>query len=352
MPGVLANGRFAALALLALGAIGLWAAGGRARHLALPVLSDPSLPSPPPSPLAEAPPCAVQELGRVPARPTALLRSRDGGLWVGTFDQGVWRIAGDAAQEVPGLEGRERFVNALGEVDGLVWAGTQRGAIGFERGARAFSALSGSAVTALAPAPGTLVAGTSRGVALLSRLGTRRVALEGAAAGPRATSIAVGAETLWVGTADGVVAAPLVAVLRGAAAARTIPLVFGDPPARTNVVVALAALGTSAAAGTDDGGLALVAPDAKVSALRLDAPRANEVNPGAAAAAPGLVAFGTQGAGLLLARAEAGRLSAARAAGLAAASVSALARDGDGLLVGTAEGDVLELRCHGLLAGR
>src|SRR5512144_1882242 len=168
------------LGLGALGAAGLSAAGGRARHLALPVLSDPSLPPPAPSPLPEAPPCAVRELGRVPARPTALLRARDG-LWVGTFDQGAWRIAGDAAQEVPGLEGRERFVNALGEVDGLVWAGTQRGAIGFR----------GVAVTALAPARGGLVAGTARGVALLSRAGTRTVALEGAAGDLRVTSLAV-----------------------------------------------------------------------------------------------------------------------------------------------------------------
>src|SRR5512142_3069254 len=150
------------LALGALGAAGLSAAGGRARHLALPVLADPSLPPPAPSPLPEAPPCALRELGRVPARPTALLRARDG-LWVGTFDQGVWRIVGDAAQEVPGLEGRERFVNSLGQQDGLVWAGTQRGAIGFDGGRRAFTALGGAAVTALAPARGILVAGTSRG---------------------------------------------------------------------------------------------------------------------------------------------------------------------------------------------
>ena len=55
-------------------------------------------------------------------------RERLGALWVGTFDQGVWRIAGDSAQEVRGLEGRERFVNALAQADGLVWAGTQLGA--------------------------------------------------------------------------------------------------------------------------------------------------------------------------------------------------------------------------------
>ncbi len=334
-----------ALAALALGALALSAAGDRARHLALPVLSDPSLPSPAPSPLAEAPACAVRELGRVPARPTALLRARDGALWVGTFDQGVWRIAGDAAQEVPGLEGRERFVNALGEVDGLVWAGTQRGAIGFESGARAFTALLGTGVTALAPVPGGLVAGTSRGIALLSRRGTRRVALEGAAAEPRVTALAAGAETLWIGTADGALAAPLDAVLRGSTQARSIPLVFGDPPARTNVVVALAVLGAGAVAGTDDGGLVLVRSDGGVSALLLDVARANEVNPGAAAPLPGAAALGTQGAGLLLARERDGRLFAARAAGFSSASVSALARDGGALLVGTEEGAVLRIRC-------
>ena len=318
---------------------------GRARHLALPIFSDPSLPGAPSSPLGDGPRCATRELGRVPARPTALLRADDGALWVGTFDQGVWRMAGNAAQEVPGLAGRERFVNALAEMEGLVWAGTQRGAVAFEGGARAFSALSGAAVTALAPAPGALVAGTSRGVALISRRGTRWVALEGVASEPRVTAVAAAAGIVWVGTADGILAAPLDAVLRSSAPARPIPLVFGEPPARTNVVVALAPLGQHAVAGTDDGGLVLVGPDGKVSALRLDLPRANEVNPGSAAAAAGGAALGTQGAGLLLARELGGRLVAVRAGGLPSASVSALAPDGDALLAATEDGIVLRVRC-------
>jgi hypothetical protein len=333
------------LALLSLAGLGLASAGGRARHLALPVLSDPSLPAAPPSPLADPPRCMVEELGRVPARPTALLRAGDGAIWVGTFDRSVWRITGEAAQEVPGLEGRERFVNALAESDGLVWAGTQRGAVAFEGGRRAFTALAGAGVTAFAHAGGALVAGTSRGLAVLSRRGARWVKLEGAAAEPRVTALAAGAEVLWAGTSDGVLAVPLTAALSGRAAARWIPLVFGEPPARTNVVVALAPLGAGAVAGTDDGGLVLVAPDGRASALLFDVARANEANPGAAAALPGAAALGTQGAGLLLARERGGRLTAARAAGFPSASASAVARDGDALLAGTEEGAVLRVRC-------
>ncbi len=333
-----------ALGAMALAGVALGGVDGRARHLALPVLSDPSLPAAPPSPLADGPRCAVRELGRVPARPTALLRSADGALWVGTFDQGIWRIAGDAAQEVPGLEGRERFVNALAEVDGLVWVGTQRGVVAFEGSARALTAIAGTAVTALAPARDSLVAGTSRGLALISRRGARWIALEGATS-PRVTALTVGAETLWAGTADGLLAVPLDPALRGAAAARSIPLVFGEPPAQTNVVVALAPLGHRAVAGTDDGGLVLVTPDGRVSALRLDLARANEANPGAAVTLAGVVAMGTQGAGLLLAHEVDGHLVAARPAAFPLASVSALARDGDVLLAGAADGAVLEIRC-------
>jgi len=343
------------LGVVSLAVLGVAGAEGRARHLALPVLSDPSLPRAPAAPLGEAPPCAVRELGRVPARPTALLRASDGALWVGTFDQGVWRVdrhgGGDAAQEVPGLEGRGRFVNALAEMDGLIWAGTQRGAVAFQGGTRAFTALSGVAVTALVPARGALLAGTSRGVAVLSRQGARWLALEGAPSPLRVTSLAADLDTLWAGTADGLVAAPLDAALGGTAAARSIPLVFGDPPARTNVVVALATLGERALVGTDDGGLVLVGPDGQVSALRLDVVRANEASPGAAAAIPGAAAVGTQGAGLILARDLGGRLAAARPAAFPAANVSALARDGDVLLAGTADGAVLELRC-GIRADR
>lgn len=335
----------AAVALLSFAAIGVAATGGRARHLALPVLSDPSLPAPPASPLGGARPCAIEHVGRVPARATALLRAGDGATWVGTFDGGVWRVDGDAAQEVPGLEGRERFVNALAEADGLVWAGTQRGAVAFEGAARALTTLEGMGVTALVPAGGALAAGTSRGVAILSRRGARWVRLGDRVEPLRVTALAAGVDALWIGTSDGVLAVSLASAVAGSAHARSIPLVFGEPPARTNVVVALAALGDRAVAGTDDGGLVLVGRDGRVSALLLDVARANEVNPGAAAAFAGATALGTQGAGLLLARERAGRLEATRTAGLPSASVSALARDGDALLVGTDDGAVLRVRC-------
>jgi hypothetical protein len=166
----------------------------------------------------------------------------------------------------------------------------------------------------------------------------------------RPTALAASAGRLWIGTASGVYALPL-ASLEAPLLARTArwhPLVFGEPPAETNVVTALAPLADGAVAGTDDGGLVLVRADGRVSAARFADARANEVSPGAAAVAPdGAVLAGTQGGGVLVARPGPAGLEVVRAGGLGRREVSAVARAPGGALVGTADGAVVRIACGG-----
>lgn len=344
----------AALAALAAASVAAaaWRERARVRHLALPVLADPSAAPAPGLPLPEGPPCAAEEVARAGARVSALLEARGGELWIGTFDRGVLRAPapGLPPEPVPGLAGRQLFVNALAEHDGLVWIATQGGLVAFDGARRALAVLEGEAVAALAVARGRLVAGGARG---LHRVGVVGGAEPLEVAGPsgeplRPTALAAAGGHLWIGTASGAYALPL-ASLEAPLLARTArwhPLVFGSPPAETNVVTALAPLGDGAVAGTDDGGLVLVAPDGRVAAVRFADARANEVNPGAAAPGPdGAVLAGTQGAGVLVARPGAAGLEVARAGGLGRLAASAVAPAAGGALVGTADGRVLRVAC-------
>jgi hypothetical protein len=329
---------------------GAWRAPGRARHLAIPVLSDPSSPEPPPVELREGPRCAVREVARAGARVTALLVASDGALHVGTFDAGVLRVPPEGGDAVPvALAGRERFVNALAEHEGLVWAATQGGVVALDGERRVLALLRDDAVTALAPAGTALYAGTGRGV---FRVSAEDGAVPVDAAGPsgeplRVSALVASGGRLWIGTSSGAYAIPLAEVEAPllARTARWHPLVFGDPPARTNVVTALAPLAGGVVAGTDDGGAVRIGAGGLVAAARLAEPRANEVNPGAVAALQGGAALlGTQGGGLLLVRASAEGLSVSR---VADGEISAVHVPGDGgdPLVGTAAGAVLAVSC-------
>jgi hypothetical protein len=348
-PIVAAAGAFAALALSA----GLWRERERARHLALPVAEDPSLPAPPPLPLPEGAPCDVEELARVGARVTALLRAADGDLWIGTFEDGLVRRDAAGEEQAPPLEGRERFVNALAEHDGLVWAGTQGGLLAFDADRRVLSLLAGEGVTALVRARGALYAGTARGLHRVGVDGALRVEATGPAGEPlRVTALAAAGGLLWIGTASGAYTLPLAAVEAPLLqrTARWHPLVFGEPGAETNVVTALAPLGGGVVAGTDDGGVVRLDASGEVAALRFADARANEVNPGAAAAIAGAALLGTQGGGLLLVRA--GALDVVRPRGLARGEISAVAPTAGGALVGDAEGSVRGVRCAAPAAAR
>jgi ligand-binding sensor domain-containing protein len=327
-------------------AAGLYAARGRARHLAVPVLVDPSLAPAPPDPLAEAGDAGAVEVARVGARVTALLESAEGELWIGTYDAGIAVRTPSGELRAQELAGRERLVNALAEHDGLVWAATQGGLLAFDGERRVAAALAGEAVSALARAGGALYAGTARGVHRIEVGGAVAVDAAGPAGEPlRVTALAAGAEALWIGTSSGAYALPLASVRAPLLqrTARWYPLVFGDPPAETNVVTALAPLGDGVVAGTDDGGVVRLGPGGAAACARFADARANEVNPGAAAASEGVAFFGTQGGGLLVVRASGARLAASRPRDLSRAAVSAVAPSPSGLLVGTADGAVLRL---------
>jgi hypothetical protein len=335
----------------------LWHERVRARHLALPVVSDPSLAPAPGVALAELPPCRAEELARVGRRVAAVLAASDGALVVGTFDAGIVRIAPDGgAAAVEGLEGRERFVNALAEHDGLVWAATQGGLVALDGERRALGALDGEGVTALAVAHGRLYAGTARGVfRVTAERGAEPLAVTGPDGEPlRVSALAASGARLWIGTPAGAYAVPL-ANLEAPLLGRTAswhPLVFGTAPAETNVVTALAPIDGGAIAGTDDGGLVRLGDDGAVSAARFADAAADQVNPGAAVATAGGVALGTQGGGLVLATARGAALELGRPRGLERMAISAVARSGDALLAGTEAGVVLRLVCGSEPVGR
>ena len=320
----------------------------RARHLAVPVLVDPSLPAAiaPAAGLA-ALECRVEELGGVGRRVTALLPAADGSVWVGTFDEGVARLGGEVPAAARALAGRRRMVNALAAEGGSTWAATQGGLVALDGPASGQVLLGDQSASALARSGGALLAGTGHGLFRVKDGSAWPVP----AAGPdgealRVTALAGSATgRLWIGTSSGVYSLDLGQLPPGRATAAWYPLVFGDPPSSTDVVTALADLGGAAVAGTDDGGLARVGARGEVSAVRFADALANQVNPGAAAASGSALAFGTQGGGLLVALERGGHLDVRRASGLEELAVSAVARTGDAWLVGTAEGKVLRVRC-------
>lgn len=343
--------------------------GERARHLAVPVLLDPS--SPAGTPAAEPVPldCHTEELGRVGRRVTALLATVDGGAWVGTFDDGVVRLGGQATAATLALAGRRRMVNGLAAEGGTTWAATQGGLVALDGPGAGRVLLGDESVSALARAGGRLYAGGGHGLYRLAEGGAEAVPATGPdgealrvtalVAGRRSmpepkdpfASLSKGERTeaagvrLWIGTPSGAYSLDLAELAAGHPAAAWRPLVFGEPPAATNVVTALAVLGDAAVAGTDDGGLVRLGPRGEVSAVRFADALANQVNPGAAAASGSTLAFGTQGGGLLLVRARGPGLEVRRPSGLEGAAVSAVTAGEAGWLVGTADGRVLRVAC-------
>ncbi|HLL55148.1 MAG TPA: hypothetical protein VK447_16450, partial [Myxococcaceae bacterium] len=289
-------------------ALGAWAAvlatGDRVRHLALPVLGDPSLPKAAAGAAIEPlPSCELSPAAALPGRVGALLEASDGTLWLGGFDTGLYRRppggAPGSAVAVQGFAGRERFVNALAEHRGHLWVATYGGVVELDpRGLRVRTHLRGVAAEALVLRDGLLLAGTIHG---LYRLGDAGTFEDTGTKGPdgegiRVTALALSGDTLWIGSPNGAYSLP-VRTLRQVSApvARWHPLVFGEEPADTNVVLSLAPLGDGVVAGTDNGGLVRLDAKGGVKALRFQEARANEANPGAFASADGTAFFGTQG---------------------------------------------------------
>jgi Ca-activated chloride channel family protein len=322
----------------------------RLRHLAVPTVTDPSIARADAAPIVDLPACASEGLGRVGRRVTAILAVGEGSLLAGTFDAGVWVVERGEARALEGLEGRELFVNALAAHDGLAWAATAGGLVALDGERRALSLLRGEPVTGLARAGSHLYAATARDVYRVSaERGAEPLGVTGPDGEPvRATAMAAAGARLWIGTASGVYALPR-ASLDAPLLSRTAawhPLVFGHPGAETNVVTALAAAEAGVLVGTDDGGVVWLSGDGAVTAARFADPRANEVNPGAAAAAAAGLVVGTQGGGVLVATARGSTLEVGRAAGQAGRSVSAVAPDGETILVGDDAGALARLVCE------
>lgn len=313
-----------------------WGSGSRLKHLAVPVLSDPSEPPPAASPLGTDAGWSAVQIARLPARVTALLMA-GGALWAGTFDAGLYR----AGKEVRGLRGPERFVNALAAHRGLVWAGTARGLFLFTPGGRKVrAALEGTAVEALAISGSTVLAATPRGVFAVDEQGRARRA--GGEA--RATALAVSNGRIWMGTPAG-------ARTFAGGEMTTLPLVFGPRPATSNWVTALAPLGEGVLAGTDNGGAAYLLRTGHPEAIRFADGLASSTNPGAAAELGGRVFLGTPRGVVCVHLGAAGRPEASLLTVLAGEHVSAVSTAGEGLLVGLDDGRVDLLRALGSGAG-
>lgn len=343
------------LLVMAAMVLAVWAAalagGEQVRHLAVPVFTDFTLPrAAAGASIDSLPPCALAPAAALPGRVGALLESSDGALWMGGFDTGLFRRAAGSGPggELPvtGLAGRERFVNALAETHGRVWAATYGGLLEFDhQGLRLRTHLRGVAVEALVLDGGTLLAGTTQGLYRLGGDGFADVGLKGPEGeAVRITALAKSGGALWMGSPNGAYSVRLAALAGPSPVARWHPLVFGEAPADTNVVLSLAPLGEGVVAGTDNGGLVFLDGSGKVRALRFSEPRANEANPGAFASWDGSALFGTQGAGLLVASANGSALRVGRPSGWPAGKVSALA-SGQSLWVGTDAGEVLSARC-------
>jgi ligand-binding sensor domain-containing protein len=307
----------------------------RLRHLAIPVVRNPSRPSTATArTIKDAPPLPTRLELRLPARISAILPRPDGVLFIGTFDEGLWRF--DAARdrvpvEVGELHGRERFVDALCEHRGQIVAGTHRGALLLDgTGQRQGVVAAGEAVQALAVADGRLILGTTHGLwvdgAPLGERGPEGEVL-------RVTALAVGPKRLYIGTADGAysLARPVHREI-----ARWHPLVFGDSPSQTNVVTALAPFGDDVLAGTDDGGLVLVE---NAVAMPFTDARANVINAGAMAARGTSIFVGTEGGGLLRIDPD---MAITRPTHFPSTRISAIASSGR-LYIGTDTGDVFSV---------
>jgi ligand-binding sensor domain-containing protein len=322
----------------------------RLRHLAIPLIHDPSVASAATRmPIGEDEARGTEE-SRVPGRVSALLPRGDGSVLVGTFDSGLWRVvprSGRAPVEIGALDGRERFVDALAEWQGHIIVGTHRGAIVLSPdGARAGVLAAGEAVSSLALVDGELAIGTAHGLwrgrddAPVGERGEENDTL-------RVTALAVTRGRLWIGTPDGVY--ELVTPL-SAQGTLWHPLVFGSPGASSNVVTALAPLGDGVLAGTDDGGTVFLGAR-DLEARPFAEKRANDVNPGALARLGDRVFIGTEGAGLVVL--DEARTHAVRLGGTWAARISAVTSTNTGTLwFGSEEGAIYSLAPSATLARR
>ena len=333
----------------------------RLRHLAVPLWSAPADSRRPAAVLPDGAACVTTELAHLPGRITSLLRAPDGLLWIGLFDQGVysWDPVTEPAPRPAGeWLGRQRFVNALASDGRSIFAATHEGVAVFgpdgRRGEQAIAAETVDALVAVPPPSRAertdwILAGTARGLFVLdgsSAAGGVALPITDEGGGAiRVTALAHSGGEVAIGSPRGVYFVPLAAIYQAVATrARWAPLVFGAPPADTNVVTALTALEGGVLAGTDDGGVVFVGLDGEVRALRSADAAANLINPGAATTLGSVAAIGTQGGGLIRVRA-AFPTWPERPSDWTLPGVSALAGDGADLLAGGDHGLLIRAAC-------
>jgi len=310
--------------------------GMRLRHLAVPVLVEPSSIAAPGAAGLEEDGAALEPVLHLGTRVAALAESDRGVLAIGLFDGGVmlWRRGEARPVAVPEIDGRRRFVTALGWSGERLFVATYAGVLELDDSGRLRGVqLDGTAVESLLVTQGRILAGTARGLfARGASGGFEEVPLTTADGEPvRPIALASAGGTLWIGTPRGVYS-----LAPGQPNAEWHPLVFGRPASSTNVAVAIAAVPGGAIAGTDEGGISRVRGN-DVRAMRFAEGRANAVNPGAAAEVGGCAAFGTQ-SGVVVGSMD--PQSARRfGPGLDVTAV----HHGSRLFVGTAQGDVYAL---------
>lgn len=128
-------------------------------------------------------------------------------VYLGGFDSGLWRWAGDKAEPVAlELGVREAQVNALAAFDGALWMGTEAGLLRLSRSGKGLRVerIHEASVHDLSVGAEGLAVATSRGLLVVSAgAQVRRVDLQSGVDAGKFFAVAWQEETLWAGGMDG-----------------------------------------------------------------------------------------------------------------------------------------------------
>ncbi|KFE71820.1 VIT domain-containing protein [Hyalangium minutum] len=145
----------------------------------------------------------------LPAGSAAMMAAArfEGEVYLGGFDSGLWRWAGNQAEPVSlELDVREAQVNALASFDGALWAGTEAGLLRLSRSGKGLRVerIHEASAHDLAVGPEGLAVATSRGLLVVSAgAQVRRVDLQSGVDAGKFFAVAWQEGTLWAGGMDG-----------------------------------------------------------------------------------------------------------------------------------------------------